>query len=206
MLFMVKKLFIIILAVSLFLNIDNSFSKDKDKKDKKDKTEKIFDKLLKDLEKADKKTKISNDKDKNVASTSGDRLNKFERDNINSTLANIESIQQAIEKLKREVKQHQNLNQDKEINELNVKLKNFIESLDNDYNSFYKNLNDNQKKSVNEQALNIDKSFNRIDKYFNDINKVTDNENYYNKTIEFEKEIRIIYRQYRAIDWILFEQ
>ncbi len=133
-------------------------------------------------------------------------MNKFERDNINSTLADIESIQQYIDKLKREVKQRQNLNQDKEINELNGKLKNFIESLDNDYNSFYKNLNDNQKKSVTEQALNIDKSFNRIDKYFNEINRVTDNENYYNKTIEFEKEIRIIYRQYRAIDWILFEQ
>lgn len=203
-----KRIFLIILFIFFFINIDNISAKDKDKeiKDKKDKTEKLLDKLLKDLEKADKKSLISKSKNENEINSAGNGFKKYEKENINLILNNLESIQQSIDKIKREVKQHQTLNQDNQINQLNSLLKNSIKSLNDDYNSFCINLNENQKRSVSEQTTNIDRSFNKIDRYFNDITKVNDNENYYNKTVEFEKEVRIIYRQYRAIDWILFEQ
>jgi hypothetical protein len=80
----------------------------------------------------------------------------------------------------------------------NVKF-NFLNSIDPDDKILIKDQNESIVKSI----FNLQNTLNSIDK---EINELQTSKDLLNRTVYIEKEIKNISRQYRAIDWILFEQ
>lgn len=88
--------------------------------------------------------------------------------------------------------------------------KNLIENIEKEDVNFFNNLSEEEKELINQQSVNIQNSRNNLSRILINLDKEFDKknknmENIFDKIKEFEKEVRIIYRQYRAIEWILFE-
>lgn len=225
------KLILFFLILSLFCNI-NLFTQntkvkdDKNDKEKKEKEEK---------EKEEKEEKIKDVKEKLPKIKDQLETNNIVSEKIHSErkeVANIDSnknINEYTEK-NRQVKNFtktfedlqvksdtmiRNIKQSTPENVLSVKdqydtAKKLIEDMEKEDMNFFNNLNEEEKELIKQQTdimrnskNNLLKILGNLDKEFDKKNK--NMENLFDRIKEFEKEIRIIYRQYRAIEWILFE-
>lgn len=121
----------------------------------------------------------------------------------------MENLQISTEYIKKNIKILNN-NESYQIKDEYINIKNIIDEMAIDNFNFLRKIGQEDKQLIKEQHESIIKSMSNLQKILVDINKNPDkiklNEDLFNKTIEIEKEIKNINRQYRAIEWILFEQ
>jgi len=109
--------------------------------------------------------------------------------------------------LKREIKLLDNKNYYEIKNDFDLLKESTIEIKKNS-NKFLNNLNSNQKFLIKRQTDTINLSLNNLEKLLITIDKnlnKRDSEEIFNKIKEIELELKTIYRQYKAIELILFE-
>jgi hypothetical protein len=133
----------------------------------------------------------------------------LEKSYLNDFSINLENLQNKATNIKKNIK-ISNENDKKEIKDEYVNIKNNIDKLESDNLNFLNNVEPEEKKLIIDQNESIKKSINNLQKLLISVNKESidahSNEELFNKTVDIEKEIKNISRQYRAIDWILFEQ
>jgi hypothetical protein len=132
-----------------------------------------------------------------------------EKSYLNNFSDNLEGLQDITGSIKKNIK-ILNENDKIVIKEEYIKIKNNIDKLENENTAFLGNIDPEEKKLIGDQNNSIKKSLSNLQKMLNSIDKEFDkiksNEDLFNKTVDIEKEIKNVSRQYRAIDWILFEQ
>ena len=138
-----------------------------------------------------------------------DRLGLNERSSLNNFSLKLRNFLVEIIDVKKNIRI---LNEDERFKYKNeyIDFKNNIDLLEGDNFKFTNSIDRDEKsliieqnKRIGESIENLQKNLSFIDKNFDEIGS---NEELFNRTIVIEKEIKNINRQYRAIEWILFEQ
>lgn len=222
------KLIIFFLILSIFCNINllsqnTKVKDDKTDKEKKEKIEKEKAEKIKDIK--EKLPKIKDLLESNNIVSEKIHSEKNELDNIDSKI-NINDYTEKNKQIKNFTKTFEdlqikadnmirNIKQSTPENVLNVEeqydtTKNLIENIEKENIIFLNNLDEEEKELIKQQTDSIQNSKSNLSKIIVNLDKEFDKknknmENLFDKIKELEKEIRIIYRQYRAIEWILFE-
>ena len=197
--------------------------KEKEKKEKKDKE--IKDKIEKNSSFKDKikngditSEKIHSEKINTNNIDKGNNINKIQTIGSLKKENQIKNFTQKFEKLQidtnniiREIQQSAPEDINSNIKDKIIYTKEIINDVDNNNIDFMKNLDKEERELIRKQNNIIQNSQNNLIKIFANLDKELDKknkniENLFNKTKELEKEVKIIYRQYRAIEWILFEK
>jgi hypothetical protein len=132
-----------------------------------------------------------------------------EKNYLNNFSDNLEDLQNKTGGIKKNIKIL--IESDKiKIKDDYVGIKSNIDKLEKENAEFLGTVDPEERKLIDDQNSSIKKSLTSLQKMLNSIDKEFDkiksNEDLFNKTVDIEKEIKNISRQYRAIDWILFEQ
>jgi hypothetical protein len=153
--------------------------------------------------------KIYKDRNNNENLNSSGSLKILEKVNLNNFSIKLDDLQALTNNIKKNIKILNN-NENYQIKDEYNNIKKEIDKLDIDNGNFLAKIDKEDKQLIVEQNSSIKKSISNLQKLLNNLNKdfdkVNSNEELYNKTIDMEKEIKNINRQYRAIEWILFEQ
>lgn len=201
-----KKFFFLFVIFALIL-IKNYAVTDIDKedkikdKDKKDKTEKIIEKeLKKDLKDAIKENKdkesIKTKKEKSVSDFSQARTKSYIEKDLNS----IEAIILNIETLQSFTKESGTLSKNK-IDELKTN----IGLLKRSIFSLISSLDRSEVELLRQQIKIFDNRFNSVEKKINELENYSQQDKTYNSLIDIKKDVKEIYRAYRALEWLMFE-
>lgn len=220
-----KPIFLFLIIILLGSNV-HLFSAEKDKiKDEKDKKVKEI------KEKKDKIEKLPDTKDKtetiNIITEKihTEKINpsiidkitniktndKIEKENqVKTFTKTLEDLQIKNDSIIRDIK----LSTPGDIVDIKEKLKytkEIIQLIEEKDIEFINNLNKEEKELIKKQNNTIKNSKKNLIKILENLDKELDKKNkniedLFNKTKELEKETRTIYRQYRAIEWILFEK
>ncbi len=226
------KLLIFFVIFSLFCNIDlfsqtttvkgdDKKVKDKDTKDKVEEEKK--EEKIKEIKEKIPKIKVQLETNNVVSEKIHSEKKEIEKDdnktdinNYNEKINQIKNFTSTMEDLQIKMDNMvRNIKQSTPDNVLSVKeqydiTKNLIENIEKENINFLNNLDQEEKELIKQQSDSIQNSKNNLSKIIANLDKEFDKknkniENLFDKIKELEKEIRIIYRQYRAIEWILFE-
>ncbi len=207
-----------LISIFLFMSTVTIYSKDKDKddkdkKDKKEKDEKIKDKdiLVDDFViNIIKSDIIYSENEKFINNI--ENINK-EKNKINKIISLYKLLEELLgesDNIKRDIKISTPGKSAENIRQKYLYTKNNLDFIikegDNvldTFNNEEKNLTTQQIGAINKSNKILTKTLSIID---NDLNKVADNEDIFNKMKILEKEMQVLYRQYRAIEWLFVEK
>ncbi len=207
-----------LISIFLFMSTVTIYSKDKDKddkdkKDKKEKDEKIKDKdiLVDDFViNIIKSDIIYSENEKFINNI--ENINK-EKNKINKIISLYKLLEELLgesDNIKRDIKISTPGKSAENIRQKYLYTKNNLDFIikegDNvldTFNNEEKNLTTQQIGAINKSNKILTKTLSIID---NDLNKVADNEDIFNKMKIVEKEMQVLYRQYRAIEWLFVEK
>ncbi len=204
-------IFLILVSSNYYEAFPVSTNKDKPniKKEKKNKVDKkiISEKIYTDKLLNTNKNEYNKSETNIVQTKDKEKINK---NNLKKIISTLEKTQLSLEQIKKNIKinSEKNYSNIKKMYDLSI-----IEAYEIiDFNEiFFTNLNDEETLTVKDQVTIITKTIDNLKKIIKDLdNKFEDNnfqnEELFNKIKKLEKEMGILYRQYRAIEWILLEQ
>ena len=124
------------------------------------------------------------------------------QNNLLYFLKTSKSIEISIETIYKEIKKNQSNNEIKP----QLKLEENIQYLFKEYENFKYVFNESETKQIKQQLQIIENSNTAIQEYINNLKNDKKVKNRLKYLQKMEKESNKVYRQFRAIEWILFEQ